>query len=127
MSPRATTRRVRASGRSVAEVLAPQDERVFHRIGVVGATHAGRGKTQTLVELTRRVVRSPYLERRAPRAEPNALVEHEGEQRRPDALPSVSRRHREVVDVQLVEHSPEGAEADDAARFVTSQVAERNP
>ena len=60
------------------------------------------------------------------RAEARPFAQHVAQQRRADAAPAMRRRDRQVVDVQLVEHAPERAEADDLPRRVARDVAERD-
>src|SRR4029077_2535874 len=98
---------------SAARVVAPEDERVFHRIGVVVAPRAGSVKPKPLVQAPRARIPRAHFERRAPRPETFRFLEHVMHQRRPVAKTAELRPQRDVVDVDLVEHQPEGAESGD--------------
>src|SRR3989304_2514382 len=64
------------AGNSLVQALAPEHDRVLHRIRVVGTPGAGFEKPETFVQHSRRIVRSPNLERGPDGSKPRAFVEH---------------------------------------------------
>src|SRR5262245_44252320 len=82
---------------------------------VIAAPDARDGKAKTFVQTSCDFVRAADLERRAARAGAASLSEDPAENLRRDPLPSILGEHREVIDVKLVDDSPESAESDDAA------------
>src|SRR5437899_8565426 len=111
---------------AVSQVFAPQDKSVFDRLGVVGTPDAGDREPEALVEQPGGVVGPPYLERGPPRTERGALLEDALQQRRGDAGAAELRQYGQIVDVQLVEHTPERAEPRHAAVFVLCDKTERD-
>src|SRR5262245_23236057 len=107
-------------------LLTPQDEGVLERVRVVPVPHAGDREAESLVQEPRWVIRPADFQRRAAYPHPPAFAEHVRQQRRRHARPPLFGQHREVVDVQLVEHAPERAEANDAAGLVAGEEAERH-
>ena len=107
---------LRISGRTtLTGPIPPEDERILHRLPVVGGPHAGKGEAEPLVEPAGRIVRPPDLQRRAGGALDGGLLQDERQQRAGDAAPAPRRVDGEVVDVQLVEDDPAGAVGDDGA------------
>src|SRR5262245_48320895 len=97
-------------------LFTPQDECVLDRVAVIGMPDAGNRKPEALVQRARRTVRASHLQRGAAGAEMSRFVEYALQQRRADPVPPMFRQHREVVDVQLVEDTPERTEADGVPR-----------
>src|SRR4051794_20276493 len=112
---------------SVRQMFAPQHERILDRVCVIRASDAGHGKPELLVETPGDIIRSPHFERRTLRAKARTFVYHELQQRGRDPGSPLFRQHREVVDVELVENPPEGAEPDGRAIVLACDVAIRGP
>src|SRR3990170_4850811 len=86
-----------AAGNSLVQALAPEHDRVLHRIRIVGAPGAGLGKPETFVQHTRRIVRSPNLERRPDGSKPGPFVEQMAQEGRGHARPTVLRQDGQVI------------------------------
>jgi hypothetical protein len=99
--------------RFLRESISPEDEGIFIGVPIVTPPDARDRKAEAFIQPPGDVIRSPYLERGATRANLSPFVEHAPENFRSDALPPVFRQDREVVDVKLVEYAPEPAEPDD--------------
>ena len=54
-----------ASAREIDQRVAPQDDRVFDRLRIVGPSNAGDSEAKPFVQAARRLVRAPHLQRRA--------------------------------------------------------------
>src|SRR6267142_264434 len=97
------------------QILAPEDQSVFDRLRVVGAPHSRDCEPKALVQQAGRVVRSTHLEGGAPGAPRRTLLQDAVQQRRCHTGPPESRENRQIVDVELVEHPPEGTKPDHLA------------
>src|SRR5258707_6371994 len=90
--------------RWVCGIVAPQDQRVFHRVGVVVPASARNVEAQTLVQAPRSTVARAHFERRASGTKPTRFSEDVVHQRGSVPESAVLRTQRDVVDVDLVEH-----------------------
>src|SRR5258705_2193489 len=111
IAARASKKVSSAAKKSAARVVAPQDERVFHRVRIVVAPRACNVEAKPFVQAPRACIPRSHFERRAPGAQPPRLGEHVMHQRRAVPEPAILRPERDVVDVNLVEHEPECAKA----------------
>src|ERR1041384_1638393 len=96
-------------------IIAPQDQRVFNGIRVVVAARSCNVEAKAFVQTPRARVARAHFERRALRAKPLRFREHVMHQRGAVSASAILRPQRDVVDVNLVEHEPERAEAGDGA------------
>jgi len=87
--------------------------RILDRVGVIVASRPRNVKPHAFIQSSRTIVRCTNLERCAPCAQLSRLGEHALHQRSSNAPPSQFRKHRDIVDVNLVDDQPEGTEADD--------------
>ena len=103
-------------GSVYARLFAPEDQRVLDGLGVVPRRTPATANPNRSYSCRAGIVRPPHLERR-PRARPAARLRCSTCSAAPMPTPCAPelRQHRQVVDVELVEHQPERAEADDAA------------
>src|SRR5258705_854629 len=111
IAARASKKVSSAAKKSAARVVAPQDERVFHRVRIVVAPRACNVEAKPFVQAPRACIPRSHFERRAPGAQPPRLGEHVRHQRRAVPASAILRPERDVVDVNLVEHEPECAKA----------------
>src|SRR5690349_12786002 len=95
-------------------MIAPKDDRVFYGVAVVAAADADDAEAEPFVQLPRRLVRSPHLERGLCCACACTVLQHALQQRRRHAASTVGWRHSEIVDVQLVGNTPDRTEAGEA-------------
>src|SRR5258706_9662096 len=103
-------------------VVSPQDQRVFDRVCVVVPPRAGDVKPEALVQAQRAGVARAHFKRGAPRAEAPRFRQHVFHQRRAVTPTAVLRPQREIVDVDLIEHQPEGAKPGHATVGRTDNV-----
>src|SRR6476646_2668117 len=91
--------------------VAPEDESVLRRIGVITRARGGDGESHRLVEAPCPLVRGPDLEGGPDRAKTTRLGQYAPHQQGAQPLSAVRRAYREVVDVRLVHDEPERAES----------------
>ena len=85
-----------AAGNSLVQALAPEHDRVLHWLRIVGTPRAPHGKAETFVQNTRRIVRSPNLERRPDGPNPGAFAEHMAQEGRGHARPTMLRQDGQI-------------------------------
>src|SRR5438105_4205937 len=83
--------------RDSSQSLAPQDERILDRIGVVAGPHGCDGEPEALVQDARRLVRAADLERGPDCAHAHTLGQQVTQQRAGDAPAPDRRTDGEII------------------------------
>lgn len=100
--------------RGPSQRLAPENQRILDRFGVVIGADAPHPEAEAFVEFSRGVIGAPYFEGRALAAGFQGRLQNAAQEVRGETPPSKLRSYREVVDVHLWQQEPCGAVAGDS-------------
>src|SRR5450759_3098786 len=112
---------------SALQALFPEDERILDRVGIVVLPGAGDREPQPLVQLEGGKVGPPHLEGRSAGPQPGAKPKHELQEHPSDPAAPAFGSNGDVIDVNLVENDPDGAERRHRPARRPQDVAIRNP